>query len=112
MHLTVDGNPGTAVAAVYDRLIYARAHTYTLVQIQTDIQLCRGLKMEPEPQNTIQSKPTNHDKKCLLVQLSYTEPERDPYKQQIWLKCAFSLELFDIEQQHSTERYNKMSALI
>lgn len=50
MHLTVHGDPGTAVAAVYDRLMHARAHTYTLIQIQTDTQLCRGLKMEPEPQ--------------------------------------------------------------
>lgn len=77
--------------------MYARAHTYTLVQIQTDIQLCRGLKMEPEPQNTIQSNPPNHDKKCLLVQISYTEPETDPYKQQIRIKHKISLELFHIE---------------
>lgn len=53
MHLIVHGNPGTAVAAVYDRLMHARAQTYTLIHTQTDTQLCRGLKMEPEPQNTI-----------------------------------------------------------
>ncbi len=49
MHLTAHGDPGTAAAAVYDRLMHARAHTYTLTQIQTDTKLCRGLKMEPEP---------------------------------------------------------------
>lgn len=57
MHLTVHGDPGTAVAAVYDSLMHARAHTYTPTHIQTDTQLCRGLKMEPEPQNTILSDP-------------------------------------------------------
>lgn len=61
MHLTVHGDPGTAVAAVYDRLMYARAHTYTLTQIQTDTQFCRGLKMEPEPQKNILSDHPHHD---------------------------------------------------
>lgn len=55
MHFTVHGDPGTAVAAVYD--MHARAHTHTLTHIQTDARLCRGLKMEPEPQNTILSDP-------------------------------------------------------
>lgn len=94
MHLTVHGNPGTAVAAVYDRLMHARAHTYTLVQIQTDIQLCRGLKMEPEPQNTTQSDTPHHDKKKKsfgAIRLHRTK--RDPYKQQMLLKCRISLEL-------------------
>lgn len=47
MHLMVHGVPATAVAAVYD----ACACTYTLTK--TDTQLCRVLKMEPEPQNII-----------------------------------------------------------
>lgn len=55
MHLTVHGDPGTAAAAVYDRPVHARARTYTTTHIQTDTQLCRGLKMEPEQQNTILS---------------------------------------------------------
>lgn len=29
MHLTIHGVPGTAVAAVYDRLMHPRACTYT-----------------------------------------------------------------------------------
>lgn len=69
MDLTVHGDPGTAVAAVYDGLMHARAHTYTLTHIQTDTQLCRGLKMEPEPQNTILSDPLHHDGNIFLVQL-------------------------------------------
>lgn len=36
MHLTVHGHPGTAAAAVYDRLMHARARTYTPTHIQTD----------------------------------------------------------------------------
>lgn len=51
MHLTVQGVPATAVAAVYDGLMHARACTYTLTK--TDPRLCRVLKMEPEPQNII-----------------------------------------------------------
>lgn len=54
MRLTAHGNPGTAAAAdVYDRRAHACAHTSS--HTQTDILLCRGLKMEPEPQNTILS---------------------------------------------------------
>lgn len=51
MHLMVHGVPATAVAAVYDGLMHACACTYTLTK--TDTQLCRVLKMEPEPQSII-----------------------------------------------------------
>lgn len=42
MPLTVHGDPGTAVAAVYDRLVHARAPTYTPTHIQTDTALQRA----------------------------------------------------------------------
>lgn len=35
MHLTVHRDPGTAVAAVYDKLMHVRAHTHGLRHIQT-----------------------------------------------------------------------------
>lgn len=60
MHLTVHRDQGTAVAAVYDRLMHARAHTYRLTHIYRHTELCRGLKMEPEPNNTILSDPLPH----------------------------------------------------
>lgn len=63
MFVKVHGDPGTAAAAVYDRLMHACARAYTLTHTQTDTQLCRGLKMEPQPQNTILSDPLlpHHD---------------------------------------------------
>jgi len=53
MHVTVHRGPDTATADVYDRLMSAHAQACT----NTDTQLCKGLKMEPEPQNTILSEP-------------------------------------------------------
>lgn len=50
MHLTEHGDPSTAAAAVYDRLMHARAHTYRPTHTYRHTELYKGLKMEPEPQ--------------------------------------------------------------
>lgn len=42
MHLTVHGDPGTAVAAVYDKLMHARAHTYRVTHIYRHTALQRA----------------------------------------------------------------------
>lgn len=76
MSLTVHGDPGTAVAAVYDRLMHARAHTSRLTHTCTDTQssaegsrwslsnITPFCQTPPHPHT-----PPHHDGKYLLVQL-------------------------------------------
>lgn len=55
MCLAVQGDPGTAAAAVYDRPVSARARAYTTTHAHKQTHSSAALKMEPEQQNTILS---------------------------------------------------------